>query len=179
MLALAGSRAAIAGSASGHHKAVAVCRAAGDGAQREPVTVVEDGSGGSFVWLTDADANLWLCGADADGRVYVFDLIFDDLLRGAGVKLLPPVSVDRDGKPVLPPDPVALAQSACQAYLGDAGSTVLNSGADGLEGNWVPGYFVFLGTKTGETFLCNATSNARVWVFARVDAQASGSASVG
>lgn len=147
---------------------MAACRSAGDGTGRAPVTVVDDGRGGSFVWLSDADANLWLCGAGADGRVYVFELIFDDLLRGAGIKLLPPVSVDRDGMPVLPPDPLFLAQGACQAYLGDAPSTVLSSSADGLEGNWVPGYFVILATETEETYVCNATPNARVWAFAKV-----------
>ena len=34
------------------------------------VAEVDDGRGGSLVWLTDAGANLWLCNADADGQVF-------------------------------------------------------------------------------------------------------------
>jgi hypothetical protein len=143
------------------------------------VTAVEDGRGRSLVWLTDADTNLWLCSADAGGLVYSYDLIFDDLLRGAGGKLLPPVSVDRGGKPVLPADPGGIAQSACRAYLKDASSTVLRSGMDGLKGDWIPGYFVFLQADSGETFLCNATANAQVWVFAEIGAPLPGPPSVG
>jgi hypothetical protein len=30
-----------------------------------PVTAIDDGLGGSLVWLTDSDANLWPCSADA------------------------------------------------------------------------------------------------------------------
>jgi hypothetical protein len=148
----------------------AACRAERPGMPRDVrvVTEVEDGGGGRLVWLADADANLWLCGADSEGRVYLHDLIFDDLLKGAGAKLLPALSVDRGGKPVLPADLKALAQDACRAYLGDAAVTVLDSGPDGLAGDWVPGYFVYLEAGPGETYLCNATGNARVWVFARI-----------
>lgn len=133
------------------------------------LTEIEDGRGGRLVWLADAGANLWLCGADAEGRIYLHELIFDDLLRGAGAKLLPPVSVDRGGKPVLPADFLGIAQDACFAYLDAPAGTVLDSGADGLTGAWVPGYFVVLGTPAGERFLCNATATARVWVFAEID----------
>jgi hypothetical protein len=72
-----------------------------------------------------------------------------------------------------------VAQGACQAYLDDAAGAVLSSGPDGLEGGWIPGYFVFLGTEAGDTFLCNATANAQVWVFARIGAPLQNSAPVG
>ncbi|MGK2923377.1 MAG: hypothetical protein ACSLE4_11450 [Methyloceanibacter sp.] len=162
-----------------HGPAAAACRAAGDGEPGEIVTAVDDGRGGSLVWLTDADTNLWLCSADERGSVYAYGLIFEDLLRGAGAAFLPPVSVDRGGKPVLPADPLGIAQVACRAYLDDMASAVLNSGPDGLEGGWIPGYFVFLETKAGDTFLCNATPNAQVWVFARIGAPLRSSAPVG
>jgi hypothetical protein len=118
------------------------------------VTAVDDGRGGSLVWLTDQDNNLWLCNADADGRVYAYSMIFDDLLAGAGASLVTPIILDRDGKPVSPPpDPLATAELACRAYL---------------NANWLPGYYVFLETEAGETFLCDATANAQVWAFARI-----------
>ena len=167
LLALAAPGMAAADVVPRHGSAAAACRAAGDGEPGEIVTAVNDGRGGSLVWLTDADTNLWLCSADARGSVYVYGLIFEDLLRGAGAALLPPVSVDRGGKPVLPPDPLGIAQGACRAYLDDTASAVLSSGPDGLEGGWIPGYFVFLETEAGDTFLCNATPNAQVWAFAR------------
>jgi len=162
-----------------HGSALTACRAAGDGEPGEIVTAVDDGRGGSLVWLSDADTNLWLCSADARGSVHAYDLIFEDLLRGAGAALLPSVSVDRGGKPVLPADPLGIAQGACRAYLDDTESAVLSSGPDGLEGGWIPGYFVFLETEAGDTFLCNATPNAQVWVFARIDAPLQSSAPVG
>jgi hypothetical protein len=87
--------------------------------------------------------------------------------------------VDRGGKPVLPADPLRYAQGACRAYLDDAGGAVMSSRPDGLEGGWIPGYFVFLGTEAGDTFLCNATANAQVWVFARIGAPLQSSAPVG
>src|ERR1700693_2823259 len=34
------------------------------------VTAIDDGRGGSLVWLTDANANLWLCSAATDGHLY-------------------------------------------------------------------------------------------------------------
>lgn len=179
LIAFAAPPVAAADVAPRHGSALAACRAAGDGEAGEIVTAVDDGRGGSLVWLTDADTNLWFCSADARGSVYAYGLIFEDLLRGAGAGLLPPVSVDRGGKPVLPADPLRIAQGACRAYLDDAAGAVLSSGPDGLEGGWIPGYFVFLGTEAGDTFLCNATANAQVWVFARIGAPLQSSAPVG
>jgi hypothetical protein len=133
------------------------------------VTAVDDGRGGSLVWLTDQDNNLWLCNADADGRVYAYSMIFDDLLAGAGASLVTPIILDRDGKPVSPPpDPLATAELACRAYLDGEGDEVVARGPDGLNTNWLPGYYVFLETEAGETFLCDATANAQVWAFARI-----------
>jgi hypothetical protein len=137
------------------------------GVPATPVTAIDDGRGGSLVWLTDAEANLWLCSADTGGHVYAYSLIFDDLLKGAGARLVEPVYLDGEGNPVAPaPDPLAVAERACQAYLD--GGTVVGRGKDGLNADWLPGYFVFIETAAGETFLCDATPNAQVWVFARI-----------
>jgi len=156
-----------------HAKAIEACAVAGEGAPARPVTAVADGRGGSLVWLTDAEANLWLCSADGASQVQAYKLIFDDLLEGAGAQLVTPIILDRDGKPVQPaPDPLEMAALACQAYLdgkiGEVAGKVSVTGADGLNANWLPGYFVFLETQAGETFLCDATPNAQVWAFARI-----------
>ena len=52
------------------------------------VAAVDDGRGGSLVWLTDADANLWLCNADADGQIFAYSKMTGDLLVGAGANLV-------------------------------------------------------------------------------------------
>jgi hypothetical protein len=152
-----------------HEAAVKACAQARDGAPATPVTAIADGRGGSLVWLTDAETNLWLCSADADGQVYAYDMIFDDLLAGAGAGLVKPIVIDGDGAPIEPvQDPLLVAEQACQAYLDGEGGTVVSKGADGLNANWLPGYFVFIETEAGETYLCNATPNAQVWAFARI-----------
>jgi hypothetical protein len=48
-----------------HAAAVKACSAAREGEPASPVTAIDDRRGGSLVWLTDTDANLWLCSADA------------------------------------------------------------------------------------------------------------------
>jgi hypothetical protein len=154
-----------------HALAIETCAAAGEGAPASPVTAIADGRGGSLVWLTDTEANLFLCGSDGSGHVYTYSLIFDDLLEGAGAQLITPITIDRDGKPVQPvPDPLEMAALACQAYLDGEAGKIVGRGADGLNANWLPGYFVFLETEAGETFLCDATPNIQVWVFARIGA---------
>ena len=163
--------------ASPHEAAVKACAVHGESGPARPVTAIADGRGGSLVWLTDADTNLFLCSADADGHVYAYSMIFDDLLQGAGATFAEPLYIDSAGKPVAgASDPLAVAEQACQAYLaGEAGKvvrkvsgTVVGKGADGLDDAWLPGYFVFIETEAGETFLCDATSNAQVWAFHRI-----------
>jgi hypothetical protein len=169
----AGFAAPVSAAASPHEAAVQACTVQGDGAPARPVTAIADGRGGSLVWLTDEDTNLFLCSADADGRVYAYSMIFDDLLQGAGASFVEPLYIDGAGKPVAgAADPLAVAERACQAYLaGEAGTavgTISSKGADGLNDDWLPGYFVFIETEAGETFLCDATSNAQVWAFHRI-----------
>jgi hypothetical protein len=101
--------------------------------------------------------------------VYAYSMIFDDLLKGAGADLVEPIYIDGDGEPVLPAqDPLAVAELACQTYLDGETGKVVGRGADGLNADWLPGYFVFIETDAGETFLCDATPNAQVWAFARI-----------
>lgn len=151
-----------------HATAIEACTGHND-LPATPVSAIDDGRGGSLVWLTDTEANLWLCSADAKGHVYAYSMIFDDLLAGAGASLVEPIYLDEEGKPVSPPqDPLVVAEQACQAYLEDGNGKVVGRGADGLNADWLPGYFVFIETDAGETYLCDATPNAQVWAFARI-----------
>jgi hypothetical protein len=170
---VAGFAAPVVAAASPHEAAVRACAVQGEGAPARPVTAIADGRGGSLVWLTDADTNLFLCSADGDGHVYAYSMIFDDLLQGAGASFVEPLYIDGAGTPVAgESDPFAVAEWACQAYLaGEAGKVVgkiSSKGADGLNDDWLPGYFVFIETEAGETFLCDATPNAQVWAFSKI-----------
>ena len=130
------------------------------------VAEVDDGRGGSLVWLTDAGANLWLCNADADGQVFAYSKMTCDLLLGAGANLVgvEPVVNGEVGTPEK--NPLTIAEKACQAYLSDGPGKVVGSGPDGLDGDWVPGYYVYIDTGKG-LVLCDAT-DAQVWSFAEI-----------
>jgi hypothetical protein len=89
-----------------------------------------------------------------------------DLLKGAGAYL---INSDEDGEgdgEAPEKTPIAIAELACQAYLDDEGK-VVGSGSDGLDGEWVPGFFVFIEADNG-LFLCDATGDAQVWAFAEI-----------
>ena len=151
-----------------HAAAVKACTTASAAQPAAFVASVDDGRGGSLVWLTDADANLWLCNADAEGHVFAYSKMTGDLLQGAGANLVaidPVTNPDEIGTPEQ--DPLAVAERACQAYLSDGPGKVVSAGPDGLAGDWVPGYYFFL--EVGDRlFLCDATGDAQVWAFAEI-----------
>jgi hypothetical protein len=164
--------ASVSGSASAandlHASAVHACTTANSSQPVEFVAAVDDGRGGSLVWLTDADANLWLCNADAEGHIFAYSKMIGDLLQGAGANLVDIRPAVNEGEVAVPEkNPLAIAESACQAYLSDGPGKVVGSGLDGLDGDWVPGYFVFIDTGNG-LVLCDATADAQVWAFAEI-----------
>jgi hypothetical protein len=88
-LALAASMTVPAGAADEPHaSAIKACSSASAHGPAAVVTAIDDGRGGSLVWLTDANANLWLCSADTDGHIYAYPMITGDLLNGAGANLV-------------------------------------------------------------------------------------------
>jgi hypothetical protein len=99
------------------------------------VTAIDDGLGGSLVWLTDADVNLWVCSADAAGKIYAYVMMTSDLLKGAGAWLVPDESFSDDEFGVARPDPnpLDIAELACKAFFrnGNPGK-VIGGGQDGL-----------------------------------------------
>jgi hypothetical protein len=151
-----------------HAAAIKACTGAKSLEPASFVTAVDDGRGGSLVWLTDEDANLWLCNADKDGHIFVYNQMAGDLLEGAGAALVDIGHATNDGGIEAPDrDPEIVAAQACQMYLADVPGKVVGSGFDGLEGDWVPGYYVLMETGEG-LFLCDATGDAQVWAFAEI-----------
>jgi len=65
------------------------------------------------------------------------------------------------------PDPFKVAGRACQASLSDGPGKIVGGGPDGLHGNWVLGFYVLI-ESSERLFLCDATGNAQVWVFAEI-----------
>ncbi len=151
-----------------HASAVQACTTANASQPVDFVAAVDDGRGGSLVWLTDANANLWLCNADADGQIFAYEKMTGDLLQGAGADLVGIEPVVDEGDVTVPEkNPLTIAEKACQAYLSDGPGRIVGSGLDGLDGDWVPGYYVFIDTGDGLR-LCDATADAQVWSFAAI-----------
>jgi hypothetical protein len=143
-----------------HETAIKACSTVNPAQPVEIVNAVEDGSGIGFslVWLNDKDGKLWMCDADSDGNVYSYSLVTQDLLEGAGPEMLGLTEADFSQV-----DPQETAQKVCVAYLTQGGK-VLASAPDGYEQD--PGFAVFIkANQDGGTYLCNATSDAKIWAF--------------
>ena len=146
--------------ATNHETAIKACSTVNPAQPVEIVNAVEDGSGIGFslVWLNDKDGKLWMCDADSDGNVYSYSLVTQDLLDGAGPEMLGLTEADFGQV-----DPQETAQKVCVAYLTQGGK-VLASAPDGYEQD--PGFAVFIkANQDGGTYLCNATSDAKIWAF--------------
>jgi hypothetical protein len=155
-----------------HTIAVKACTTANGHQPANVVVAIEDGRGGSLVWLTDGEANLWFCSADAAGKIYAYVVMTGDLLQGAGSVLVPDenFSDDEYSVPLPDPNPLDIAELACKAYFsGSDPAKVIARGLDGLGENFVPGYFLFL-ESGGRTYLCDATGDAQVWAFTEIGA---------
>jgi len=143
-----------------HQTAIEACSTVNPFQPVEAIGAVEDGSGIGFslVWLEDAKDQLWICDADAEGFVYSYSLVADDLLEGGGAELIG-LQPTADGG--LDDQPQAIAEKVCAAYLD--GGTVLSVRPDGLDTD--PGFVVFVEDTIGDLYLCNATGDAMVWAF--------------
>lgn len=144
-----------------HATAIEVCSAVNPFQPVEALGAVEDGSGIGFslVWINDSEDRLWMCDADAEGSVYSYALVANDLLDGTGPEL---IGLKPAANGSFDDHPQAVAEKVCAAYLDDGG-TVLSSLPDGLSTD--PGYAVFVENDNGDLYLCNATGDAMVWAF--------------
>lgn len=143
-----------------HDTAIEACSAVNPFQPVEAIGAVADGSGIGFslVWLEDSKDQLWMCDADAEGFVYSYTLVTDDLLDGTGPEL---IGLQPASNGEFDDHPQTIAEKVCVAYLD--GGTLLSSGPDGLETD--PGYVVFVEDQNEALYLCNATGDAMVWAF--------------
>jgi hypothetical protein len=143
-----------------HETAIKACSIVNPTQPVEVVNAVDDGSGVGFslIWLNDAEGNLWMCDADADGNVYSYSLVTEDLVEGWGAELLGLTEAS-----LAEANPQEVAEKVCIAYMTDGGE-VLSSSPDGY--GQYPGYVVFVKDTLGDIYLCNATgSDAMIWAF--------------
>ncbi|MFZ2019473.1 MAG: hypothetical protein WAU90_12480 [Methyloceanibacter sp.] len=144
-----------------HEVAIKACSTVNPSQPVSAVNAVDDGSGIGFslVWLTDKDNNLWMCDADAEGKVYSYTIVAKDLLSGGGPELIG-LQLASDG--TYDGQPQDVAAKVCVAYLKGDGE-VVHIAPDGLD--IAPGFIVFVKDSSGHTYLCNATGDAGVWAF--------------
>jgi hypothetical protein len=144
-----------------HEVAIKACSTVNPSQPVSVVNAVDDGSGIglSLVWLTDKDNNLWMCDADAEGKVYSYTIVAKDLLSGGGPELIG-LQLASDG--TYDGQPQDVAAKVCVAYLKGDGE-VVHIAPDGLD--IAPGFIVFVKDSSGHTYLCNATGDAGVWAF--------------
>ena len=69
-----------------HNVAIATCLNYSDyGTTLE--AVVEDGVGGTLVWMLDPQEDLWMCNANEEGDIYIYNHVKNDLMLGYGYEM--------------------------------------------------------------------------------------------
>jgi hypothetical protein len=141
--------------------ATSVCVTVNKYGPAQVVKTTEDGLGDWIVWVRDKDSDLWLCNASAEGNVYVNKLIHGDLLTGAGARsmALLPVSQTTSGSA-----PAQNAERLCAA----AGRHVDASRIVATVADGVGDHVVWLQGGDHSYWLCNASADAKLFVFERV-----------
>ncbi len=142
----------------GHDSAVAACL---DFNQYKPANLdsaAEDGMGDWIVWVKDKDGDLWLCNADKDGDVYANVLLNGDMLDGEGSQLV----TDESGRH---PGPAESAERLCAAVGSTKEELEIVSTVDDALGD----YLVWLKNKSGSYWMCNASSDDKLYTFEPVE----------
>ena len=142
--------------------ATSVCLTVNKFAPAQVVKTVEDGLGDFIVWVRDKDADLWLCNASAEGNVYVNKLVRGDLLAGAGVRAISiqPIAHTSSGAGAATDN----ASRLCQAAGRHVGASRVVATVDDGVGDRV----VWLQGGDDSYWLCNASADAKLFVFERV-----------
>jgi hypothetical protein len=154
----------------GHDSAVAACI---DFNQYKPANLVdatEDGLGDWIVWVKDKDGDLWLCNANAAGDVYANVLLNGDLLDGEGTSL-----VKTDGDNGRRPGPAESAERLCSAVGSYMEDLEIVATVDDALGD----YLVWLKNSDDAYWMCNASSDDKLYSFESVQYPLDGSASGG
>jgi hypothetical protein len=146
---------------SGSDAAASECLAFNTFAPAKIEAAAEDGLGDYIVWVRDKDNDLWMCNASAEGNIYVNTLIRGDLLKGAG-------------KRAIAVQPVALtagrseAEDAARRLCVAAGRHVDATRVAAIVADGVGDQIVWLQGTDGSYRLCNASADAKLFVFERV-----------
>ena len=156
---------AVSAPATNHDVAIKACTVANIYQPVEVVTAIDNGKGYSLVWLTDTDGDLWMCHADNKGSIYAYEVIGGDLLEGEGPSLTG-FELTSTGEPK--GEPQEIAAKVCVAAAESQPAKVVASRPDGLSGDWISGYSVFVQDGMGNHYLCNATADAAIWAWAEL-----------
>jgi hypothetical protein len=142
----------------GHDSAVAACIDFNGYKPATLVDAVEDGMGDWIVWVRDKDEDLWLCNANASGEVYANVMLKGDLLDGEGSQLV----ADASGQSSA--GPAAKAEQLCAAV----GSYTENMEIVATVDDSLGDYLVWLKNKDDAYWMCNASSDAKLYTFEAV-----------
>jgi hypothetical protein len=149
--------------------ALGVCASVNQYAPVQPVKITEDGLGDWIVWLRDKDNDLWICNASAEGNVYANTLIKGDRLAGRGEEAiaLMPVAFTPSALPE-----ADKANRVCAAAGRKVDATrIVTTVEDGLGD-----YIVWLEGSDHTYWLCNASADAKLFVFENIRSPINGSA---
>jgi hypothetical protein len=139
--------------------AVFACVSFNRDAQSLALRAVEDGIGDWLVWMRDGNGGLRLCNASAEGNIYVNAAIRGDVLAGAGeraIELLPVATPAAAST-----DPAAQAERLCAAASRKIGGARIVA----TVGDGVGDYLVWLEDSGGSYWACNASADAKLWLF--------------
>ena len=147
-----------AGAGSPRDVAVDACLQQNGSAPARVVEAVGDGMGDWLVWIRDRDGMLWSCNADAQGLVYTHVAVAGDLLEGSGSEFLQP-------RPAV----VGAAEATDEAWARDLCAAVAALTQDVTVVATVPDglgdYLVWLRMADDRLWMCNATAEAKLFVF--------------
>jgi hypothetical protein len=123
------------------------------------VQAVGDGFGDWLVWVEDREGDLWSCNADGEGHVYLNVVVAGDLLEGRGAEFLrtEPTLATANA----PAHGEEASRDLCVAVAGlTQAVTVLTTVPDGMGDN-----LVWMRLADGQLWMCNASSDGRLFVF--------------
>ena len=155
-------------SMSAEQVAIAVCLSVNQYGPVQAAKAVEDGVGDWIVWVRDKDNDLWLCNASAEGNVYASVLIKGDRLAGRGEEAIALMQVAHTPS-AMPEAEKAERVCAAAGRKVDARRLVATV-EDGLGD-----YVVWLQGNEHTYWLCNASGDAKLYVFEPVRSPIHGS----
>ncbi len=141
---------------AGMDTAIAACTAINQYAPVNTVASVADGLGDWVVWIKDKDDDLWLCNANASGAVFANVMMEGDLLSGDGQALIGFQAINNRRS-----DPSEVAQTLCSTV----GSYVENMQVVATADDGLGDYVVWLKNDNEALWLCNASSDGKLYDF--------------